>query len=145
ELRHRSADGDEGYPGNLDVVVRYTVTDANELRIAMTARTDQPTPVNLAHHAYWNLAGHGAGEVLGHELQIAADAYTPVDRERIPTGAIESVAGTAHAFRIPKPIGGELPDGGYDHTFVVSGGGYRFAARAKDPASGRAMEVWTDQ
>jgi aldose 1-epimerase len=140
ELRHRSADGAGGYPGNLDVVVLYTLTDANELRIAMTARTDRPTPVNLAHHAYWNLAGHEAGTILDHELQIAADAYTPVDAERIPTGAIETVAGTAFDFRVPRPIAR-----GYDHNFVLPGGGHRFVARAKDPASGRAMEVWTDQ
>jgi len=150
ELRYRSHDGEEGYPGNLDVVVRYTLSETNELKIEITARTDRPTPVNLTQHAYWNLAGHDAGDILGHELTIAAHAYTPTDGSHIPTGELAPVAGTPFDFTVAKPIGRDLPagsPGGYDHNFVLAGqsGEVSLAARAKDPSSGRVMEVRTNQ
>lgn len=144
-----SPDGEEGYPGTLQVTVVYTVTDANELRIEMTATTDKPTVVNLANHTYWNLAGHGSGPVLDQVVQLYADAYTPADAALIPTGQLAPVAGTAYDFREPKPIGRDLaktPDGkGYDTNFVVRGkpGELRPAARAEDPKSGRVMELLT--
>ena len=144
-----SPDGEEGYPGNLKATVVYTVTEANELRIEMTAKTDAPTVLNLANHTYWNLAGHDSGPVLGQTMQLHADSYTPADAALIPTGEIAPVAGTPYDFREPKPIGRDLaktPEGrGYDTNFVVRGkpGELRPAARAEDPKSGRVMELLT--
>jgi aldose 1-epimerase len=140
-LRHRFPDGDEGYPGNLDVSVRYTLA-GDALAIEMEARTDRATPINLAHHAYWNLVGHDAGDILDQQLWLAADRYTPVDDARIPTGEIASVAGTRFDFTAPRPIGGE-----YDHNFVLAlqPTELQLAARAKDLGSGRVMEVWTTE
>jgi aldose 1-epimerase len=149
-LWRTSADGEEGYPGNLKVTCTYTLTRKNELRIEFTATTDAPTLVNLANHSYWNLAG--GGDVLGHEMQFNADRYTPSDAELIPTGKIEPVAGTPFDFTKPKKIGADaaksgLPTGGYDHNFVVNGkpGELRLAARVTDPGSGRVMELWTTE
>lgn len=146
-LTRTSPDGEEGYPGNLSVAVVYTLTPKNELRIEMTATTDAPTIVNLAHHTYWNLAGHASGDVLGHELQIDADRYTPAEAGLIPVGTMEPVAGTPYDFRSPKKIGadiGKIPPG-YDTNFVINGqpGTLRRAARLKDPASGRVLELHT--
>ena len=152
-FRHTSPHLEEGYPGELEVTVAYCMTEDDELRIEYEARTDRTTPVNLTNHTYWNLAGAGAGSILGHELQVAADRYTPTDVELIPTGVIASVDGTALDFRTPRAIGsriGEVESGGgrgYDHNYVLSGGGSvpTFAARLRDPASGRAVEIWTTQ
>ena len=139
-LTHRSPDGDEGYPGNLEVTVTYSVTAENELIVDYHAITDRATPVNLTQHSYFNLAG--AGEILDHILEIEADAITPVDDTLIPTGQILPVAGTAFDFRVARPIGAE-----YDHNFVIrrEGPGLARAARLEDPGSGRRLEVWTTE
>lgn len=121
---YRSPDGEEGYPGNLDVAITYTLEDDNGLKIDYKATTDKATPINLAHHSYFNLNGHGSGDILGHTVELAASQYTPVDDTLIPTGKIEPVKGTPLDFTQPKTIGeriGELKGtpGGYDHNFVV--------------------------
>jgi aldose 1-epimerase len=151
-FEHASADGEEGYPGALAAGVTYWLGAAGELAIDLRATSDRPTVVNLTHHGYWNLRDGGAGDVLGHELEIDAPAYTPVDAAGIPTGEIRPVEGTPFDFRRPRAIGERIETlvaerGGYDHNFVLSPRGPepRFAARLRDAASGRALEVWTTQ
>jgi aldose 1-epimerase len=146
EFSHTSRDGDEGYPGNLEAKVLVTLTDDNELRLDYTATTDKPTPVNLTSHGYYNLAG--GGDVLGHELMLAADFYTPADAQLIPTGEIKSVKGTPLDFTTPALIGSGIKEArGYDCNFAINGGGGKLAlaARVREPKSGRIMEAWTTQ
>lgn len=152
-FHHRSPDGAEGYPGNLDLVVTYTLTHDNELRIDYEATTDKPTVINLTNHSYFNLRGAGEGDVLGHVLRLHADHYTPADAELIPTGEIRSVAGTPLDFRTPQPIGArwdQLPDSlkGYDHNFVLNdweAGKLVPCAELYEPVSGRRMRVRTTE
>lgn len=140
-----SPDGEEGYPGTVKAQVVYALTPENEFRVEMTATTDAPTLVNLAHHTYWNLAGQG--RILDHVLTLDADRYTPVDATLITTGEMAEVANTPFDFRRPKRIGDDLGcvAGGYDHNFVVRGSGLRRAARLEDPSSGRGMELFTTE
>jgi aldose 1-epimerase len=150
---YRSPDGEEGFPGNLTVSLTYTLTPRNELRVSYSAWTDRATPVNLAHHSYFNLAGPASGDVLGHEVTIFADKYTPVDDSLIPTGKIALVKDTPLDFTTPHTIGGRIAElkgdpGGYDHNYVLNNGGSRepaLAARVFEPKSGRVMEVLTTE
>ena len=149
-FRHTSRDGDDGFPGTVEVEVIYTLTDDNELRLAYTATTDKPTPINLTNHAYFNLAGQG--DVYGTLLWVAADQFTLVDSDLIPTGALADVKGTPLDFTVPTPIGARIaqlapPFTGYDHNYVLRGGGKAFALAgwAYEPTSGRAMQVFTSE
>lgn len=140
-LEYLSADGEEGYPGNVKVRVIYALMHNNELIIHYEASTDRDTIVNLTNHTYFNLAA--SGDILGHELTLHADAFTPVSKELIPTGEIESVENTVMDFRRSRPIA----TGGYDHNFVVNdyNGSSRHAARLYEPKSGRVLEIITTQ
>jgi aldose 1-epimerase len=144
-----SQDGEEGYPGNLRVTALYTLNNDNEFMVQFSATADKPTIVNLAHHSYWNLAGAAAGDILGHELMLNADKYTPVDASLIPTGELKSVKNTPMDFTKPTAIGARIAqvEGGYDHNFVLRNqtGRVALAARVYEPKSGRVLEIRTDQ
>lgn len=148
-FRYTSPDGDEGYPGNLDIEMVYELTDEDGFRITYTAATDQATPINLTNHSYFNLAGAGTGDVLGHVLMLTAKQYTPVDEALIPTGEVCDVAGTPLDFTRPTAIGARIADvpGGYDHNFVLPDldGGLVLVADVSDPISGRTMQVFTTE
>jgi len=152
KFTYRSPNGEEGYPGNLDVNVSYSVTNDNELKIEYSATTDKATPINLTNHCYWNLKGAGSGTIVDHHLQLEADKYLPVDAGLIPTGELASVEGTPMDFRKSHAIGDRIADikadpPGYDHCYVVRGkaGQLRLAARVKEPGSGRVLEIRTTQ
>jgi aldose 1-epimerase len=142
-LSHTSEDGDEGYPGRVDVEAVYSLTLDDVVRIELRAVTTRPTVVNLTSHPMVNLAGEGLGTILEHELQLDADRYTPVDAELIPTGELAPVAGTPMDFRGPAEIGSRL-GGDYDHNFVLNGHDAAMA-RLVDRRSGRALEVRTTE
>ncbi|MFE6867098.1 aldose epimerase family protein [Kitasatospora sp. NPDC057692] len=156
-LTLHSPDGDQGFPGALDVTVDYTLDAGGELAIRYHAVTSAPTVVNLTNHAYVNLAGEGSGDVLGHLLTLDADGYTPADERQIPHGRIEPVAGTPFDFTTARPIGKSVHDGhpqlagpgGYDHNWALrprpADGGPAPAARLEDPVSGRTLEVLTTE
>ena len=155
-LRYKSPDGDQGYPGALDVTVTYALTTANELVITYHATTTKATPVNLTQHSYFNLAGAGKGTILGHVLTLQADSMTPVDSTLIPSGEIAPVAGTPFDFRTPHAIGARIDSsadkqikngGGYDHNFVLNrtGPGLVHFAHVEEPTTGRTLDVSTTE
>ncbi|MGN1195954.1 MAG: aldose epimerase family protein [Acutalibacteraceae bacterium] len=154
EFSYKSPDGKEGFPGNVDVKVTYILTDKNELELHYEAVSDKDTIINLTNHAYFNLGTTASGDILGTELMLNCDYFTPTDENSIPTGEIRPVEGTAFDFRTPKKIGRDINAddiqlkmaGGYDHNFCINGesGKLRLAARAKDEKSGRQLEVYTD-
>jgi aldose 1-epimerase len=150
-LTHLAREGEDGYPGNLNATVTYTLTDDNTLRIDYTATTDKPTPVNFTNHAFFNLSNEG--DLLGHEFMLNADAYTPVDEKKLPTGEIAPVKGTPFDFTTPVLLGVRLKEAAnirYDHNFVINRataapGALALCARVIDSKSGRVMETWTTE
>ena len=155
-LTHTSPDGDEGYPGTLHAKVTYTLTDRDELAIDYEATTDKATPVNLTNHTYWNLAGDGSRDILGHVLTLESSAIVPVDSTLIPTGKLLPVAGTPFDFRTPTAIGARIEapheqiryGKGYDHTWVLDGArqnGLAHAAHVTEPTTGRSLDIYTTE
>ena len=156
-FRLTSPAGDEGYPGRVDAQVDYVLSENDELVVTMTATAQEPTPVNLLHHSYWNLGGHDSGSILDHEMMVAADRYTPGGDNVVPSGSIDPVEGTPFDFREMTVIGermdqlpgdGDGDPGGYDVNYVLdgtAGGKPRLACVLRDPSSGRTMEIWSDQ
>jgi aldose 1-epimerase len=158
EMRLQSADGEEGYPGNLAAQVLYSLRPSGELRMEYAATTDAPTVVNMTNHSYFNLGGEGSGDMLAHELRVDAGQFCAVDAELIPTGELQPVAGTAFDFRRPASIGERIGSndcqllraGGYDHCLVLDSSrtrsrGLRPVGMLSDPVSGRRVGIATDQ
>lgn len=148
-----SPDGEEGFPGTLDITVTYKLTKDNGLVINYKAKSDADTVCNLTNHAYFNLAGHASGAIYNQVMQINSAFYTPNDSECMPTGEVLSVMGTPFDFRVPKPVGQDINSdfeqtamfGGYDHNFAIEGRGMRTAAVVSCIENGISMEVYTDQ
>ncbi|XP_010265811.1 PREDICTED: aldose 1-epimerase-like [Nelumbo nucifera] len=151
-FRYHSHDGEEGYPGNVIITATYTLTSSATMKLDMEAVPEnKPTPINLAQHTYWNLAGHSSGDVLEHLIQIWGSHITPVDQNSIPTGEIMPVKGTPFDFTAEKKIGAsinEVSGLGYDHNYVLDFGeeksGLKHAAKVKDPSSSRVLNLWTN-
>jgi aldose 1-epimerase len=154
-LAYVSKDDEEGFPGNLEVTAIYTLTEDNALKLEFTATTDQPTVINLTHHSYFNLAGQGSGDILGHVVYINANQTTPLGKDQITTGEFADVAGTPFDFRQPTTIGARINDPdpalqqarGYDQNWVINKplGKFDLSARVVEPGSGRVLEVWSDE
>ena len=154
-LRYKSIDKEEGYPGNLDIKVTYTLTNEDELKVRYEAETDKKTIVNLTQHSYFNLSSGLSTDVLAHEITIDADYFLPVDKTLIPTGELRDVGQTPFDFREYKAVGDDIDlqdtqltyGNGYDHCWVLNNQdeGVRFVASAFDPLSGRLLEVFSDQ
>ncbi|HEB32162.1 MAG TPA: galactose mutarotase [Spirochaetes bacterium] len=147
KFTYLSPDGEEGYPGNLDITALYILNDDNELIFDYRAKTDKATPVNLTNHSYWNLAGAGSGSIRDHELMLNCPGYLPIDASLMPTGEVKDVAGTAMDFTRAKKIGKDLDNvpGGYDHCFTSPGCALKInlIARVYEPESGRGMDIFT--
>ncbi|THU46984.1 hypothetical protein C4D60_Mb09t10720 [Musa balbisiana] len=150
-FKYQSKDGDEGYPGDLSVTAKYSLPSSTSLKLEMEAvPLNKATPVNLAQHTYWNLAGHNSGNILDHSIQILASHLTPVDKNLIPTGEIMPVSGTCFDFTTEKKIGSRIHklQVGYDHNYVLDSGeerpGLKHAAKVKDPSGSRVLDLWTD-
>lgn len=156
KLHYVSKDGEAGFPGDLSITVTYTLTNDNALKIQYHATTDKDTVVNLTNHSYFNLSGAGNGDILNHKVQIFASRFTPVDSNLIPTGELKAVAGTPFDFSKPTAVGDRINNEdeqlklghGYDHNFIVDEGGKGKivpVAKVVDPASGRVLEVFSDE
>ena len=149
QLHYLSKDGDQGFPGNLDITVEYSLLSDNSLQIKYAATTDKPTPVNLTNHAYFNLSAGNEKDILKHEVMIQADQFTDVDTLLIPTGKLPNVKGTPMDFNTAKAVGKEIDSvkGGYDHNWVLNrkGKGLELVATVHEPSSGRLLEVLTTE